>query len=283
MSHFGETGKIEGLLFDLGLTQYEVNIVLTLLHCKRGTAKGISEISRVPLPRTYQILDQFRNRRLVDIEVGVRPSVFVLELETLASKLVTLNKANLEKKVEELKKSGDELAKLLSLMKGNLVSDLPQMGLPVLIGTPGVDAGKFIEARQRTIGMLRRAEKSIWIMAGSFDWIHEVSPTLRERASRIEIKVLLTKPREKKQKAVVELLDELKEKCSKFDYKWYTPGHLRLSLVDEDKEAIVVIWNVPKLTGASDEKTMPSSIIYSDNRLFNRELIRVAFQSQWKR
>jgi len=67
--------KIEELLRDFGLTEYEIKAFVTLLKLKVATAEQISEVGNIPLPRVYDTLSELKNKGFVLIS-KTRPKRF---------------------------------------------------------------------------------------------------------------------------------------------------------------------------------------------------------------
>ncbi len=124
-----EAGRILREVF--GLNKYETQAYLALVRGAR-TPKQISKLSSVPMPRIYDTLASLENKGFViRVDEGFAP----VSPETIVSIASKKLKLELEEKMDLIKKSGEQLSRILS--KYSLPSHEGEIivlkGLPVIV------------------------------------------------------------------------------------------------------------------------------------------------------
>jgi sugar-specific transcriptional regulator TrmB len=90
--------ELEQFLNSAGLTNYEASVFLELLRSKELTAREISERSKVPSGRIYEILELLKQKGMIEIQ-DTRPKKYIsLEFNpALENLLLFINERNKEK------------------------------------------------------------------------------------------------------------------------------------------------------------------------------------------
>jgi sugar-specific transcriptional regulator TrmB len=279
--------EVHSLLRELGLTEYQRLVFSTLCNHGEGvTADIISNESGVPSPRVYQVLEEFDSEmNILDVDKSSRRKNYKLKPGSVV--VENLKDSAMRPIQREIQTIDTASRSLLGALRYEHVKPYfdESSRLMWLIGESGADASKFAEARKRTSEMYSRAENDIVIMAGSFDWGDEVYDTLvgKLKDQELKIRLLLKDPKKdelKKAEKARALIGQLSTFKPKFSYRFYEPRNVRLSIVDE-REAMLVIWNVRPSVKVSDEFKMSSSILYTSHAHLVAEFY-TAFLHHWE-
>lgn len=175
--------RIENLLREFGLTEYEIRAFITLLKLKIATAEKISEIGNIPLPRVYDTLTELKNKGFVLIS-KTRPKKFKVESpEKALSNLIKTKRDNFEDRVKNLEKNIKEINKLLIDIEP---IETPEEELFTIWST---------EKRRNVIKSLNEeldsAKKEVLCFAGDMSWLSESTDHIKGTLKKnIEIKIL---------------------------------------------------------------------------------------------
>jgi len=105
---FLNNAELNGLLANLGLTEYESKTLSTLFGLGEAEAPEISRMAQVPKTRVYDVLEKLIEKKLV-IEIRVRPKKYrVIDAPQVLDALVAERKSHLselESQVKEMKGS----------------------------------------------------------------------------------------------------------------------------------------------------------------------------------
>ena len=221
--------KIESLLREFGLTEYEIRAFLTLLKLKIATADQISEIGSIPLPRVYDTLTELKNKGFVLIS-KTRPKKFKLvSPEKAFNNLIRTKRENFEERVIGLEKNIKDVNKILSEVQ---TIETPKEELFTIWST---DKRKNIMKNMQDLG--ENATKEILIFSGDFSWLSEIAPNLRKAVRRgVKIKAVVFNPLDSKE---IQKNIKLAEKIGISVKKGYT-GMLRGQIID-GKSAYVAV------------------------------------------
>jgi len=259
-------------LGEFGFDGYERSVYIQLLASGQATAKSLSQQARIPEPKVYQALARLRETGLVTIATGFRPAIYrVLDPEVTISALANTKKQKYTRKID-----------VLSSRIGNLSSSLAKgthreiSWVIDLIGSIETDDRKFEIVRSLTGRIFREAKEEICIMTGGFKWAREVESDLLSAINRgVKVRVL------RRSESVGDSDGpEIFRKLG-LQEKTYSPFNIRLSVVDGDKRAILVLFNVSKQPIFSDEANMPSNVYYTENPFIVRVLY-IAFNALWE-
>lgn len=90
--------RVQRLLIELGLTEYEARAYSTLVAAGASTAGELSELANVPYSRIYDILSRLERRGWVEVQSG-RPSRY---RSKAPSEVIRLVKSEQERKLKEI-------------------------------------------------------------------------------------------------------------------------------------------------------------------------------------
>ena len=163
-----EIVELTNALKDLGLTEYESKIYITLVRLRTGDVSEIARESDVPRPKIYETLSELEKKDLVEIQYGkptrYRPTLPEVAIEKLAQKyLEAKNKAikglkTLEKietgRPEEIiwiLRGGEQIINrihaMLSRAKSEIIMGIPIEDLPLFTESISTLSSKGIRIR----------------------------------------------------------------------------------------------------------------------------------------
>ncbi|MDR2830504.1 MAG: TrmB family transcriptional regulator [Methanobrevibacter sp.] len=194
--------KILKSLKHFSLTEYEATTYLTLNYMISGTATEISENSKVPRSKIYEILKFLEKKGFVEIEKG-RPLKYSV---VPPMKIFRVNKTIIIRELEENEKNLNEIYK-------NQLSRVPA---PVWL-IHGED--KIIE---KEIDLISKAKKAIAIRMGFLfedEWEKLESKINQKVKQGVDVKIMTNKTFNINNKEIKskELLKNSKAKISKFN------------------------------------------------------------------
>lgn len=184
--------RVENLLREFGLTEYEVRAFVTLLKLNVATAEQISEIGNIPLPRVYDTLTELKNKGFVLIS-KTRPKKFkFVSPENALRNLIKIKRGNFEENVKFLEKNIKEVGKVLSEIEP---MEMPKEEPFTIWST---EKRRNIIKNMQELG--DKATKEILIFSGDFSWLSEVAPYLRRAVKRgVKIKSIVFDPLDSKE------------------------------------------------------------------------------------
>jgi DNA-binding MarR family transcriptional regulator len=150
-----ELVELTNALKDLGLTEYEAKVYITLVRLNSGNVSEIAHESDVPRPKIYETLSELEKKDLVEIQFGkprrYRPTTPEVAIEKLAQKyhdateLAIKNLKNLKKieigRPEEViwtLRGGEQIINRIQSM-------LPRANSEIIMGIPIEDLSLFVE------------------------------------------------------------------------------------------------------------------------------------------
>lgn len=149
-----EFAELTNALKDLGLTEYEAKIYITLIRLSSGNVSEIARESDVPRPKIYETLNELEKKDLVEIQYGkpkrYRPTLPEVAIEKLAQKyreaknkaikgLKTLEKIETGRPEEIIwtLRGGEQIINriqaMLSKAKSEIIMGIPIEDLPLFI------------------------------------------------------------------------------------------------------------------------------------------------------
>ena len=184
--------KVENLLREFDLTEYEIRAFVTLLKLKIATAEQISEIGNIPLPRVYDTLSELKKKGFVLIS-KTRPKKFKpISPEKALNSLIKIKKDNFDQSIKNLEVS-------IKKIKNTLIEYEP-------IETSQEESITIWSTEKRTNVIKNiqelgeKAEKEILIFSGDFSWLSEVALHIRKAVKRgIKIRAIVFDPLESKE------------------------------------------------------------------------------------
>ena len=175
--------RVENLLREFGLTEYETRAFITLLKLKVTTAEQISQVGNIPLPRVYDTLTELKNKGFVLIS-KTRPKKFkTVSPEKALNNLIKIKRDSFEENAKNLEKNIKEINKVLSEIEP---IETPKEELFTIWST---------EKRRNVVKSLNEqldsAKKEVLCFAGDMSWFSESIDHIRSTLKRnIEIKIL---------------------------------------------------------------------------------------------
>ncbi|MDR2623779.1 MAG: TrmB family transcriptional regulator [Methanobrevibacter sp.] len=230
--------KILKSLKHFGLTEYEASTYLTLNYMISGTATEISENSKVPRSKIYEILKFLDKKGFVEIEKG-RPLKYSV---VPPMKIFRINKNRIIKELEENEKNLNEIYE-------NQLSKVPA---PVWL-IHGED--KIIE---KEIDLISKAKKTIVIRIGFLfedEWEKLESKINQKVKKGVDVKIMVREAFNVKNRKIKseELLKNSKAKISKSnlptakmiikDEKEMMHIFTKFNNQKPDPETAIGIWN----------------------------------------
>ena len=217
--------SLEGMLHEIGLTEYEAKTLICLMTHGTSTADEISKTARIPLPRVYDTIEKL-------LRVG-----FVLSTKTRPKRYRPLKpKAAFD---HYLKHKINECERKMDAMKGvcdKLVDDFSKL-IPESKPSKGEDWGMWSTRYSHNVMSMRRnfqnkAEKTIYIFSGDASFVRDDFDVLKKAVQRgVNIRLLVGKPEDSKEvKENINVLQDLG-----IDMKIGYDGTMKGNIIDEKK------------------------------------------------
>ena len=149
--------KVESLLGQLGLTQYEARVFLELYRKAPQTASSISALSKVSRGRIYDVLQSLSKKGLVIEKPRKGSSPNIYEMASFPSCLMKLKEqkiSQLEQEIELVQASFLELQTLLTQVEREILAEeIPSEIFTLVKGEASTDyyTRKLISEAKRTI------------------------------------------------------------------------------------------------------------------------------------
>jgi len=209
---------MERQLKELGLTEYEIKVYLTLLN--EGSKKGgeISKISKVPHGKTYESLESLEKKGFVSV-FPVKPKLFAAVKPEIAVK----NYSNI--KISSIKKLEEDLIKnLRAVKKPTSVSKVTDKFTMI----QGFKRER--ELSKHTYDISKKYVKNM----STYEFISSHSRA-EARKRGIKISQIATKITNNLKKNAIEESEE------GVDVKYYPLEELRLKIIDGDKSVMTIV------------------------------------------
>ncbi len=256
-------------LKSLGLTEYEAKTYLALLRKTELTAEQISNLSQVPLPRVYGVLDQLAEKGFVKILPG-RPRRFeAIEPKRAFESYMKYKEKLLEKELEKMKEIYNKFERTLEDMYWRTRLKIK----PETLITP---LTSLDEMEEKTRNLIKQAKNEIIIFTELFTWFKRVRNEIENAIKKgVKIKVIMC-PLTIESKQIAKQLKKLGIQVRKAPEEWYPA---RGTIIDKSK-LIFLIW-APK-----EETKYWKPVIYQPHYTENKGLIHIfldAFQKRWEK
>ncbi len=216
--------EIKSSLKSIGLTEYEVNIYLTLIACGPLNARELADKSTVPYSRIYNILQMLEEKEFILKEEESRPSRYFAKSPDEA--LVIARQRNQEEFNKHAEKILEELTPVYQ------EKDIPiKIALYVLRGKNSCMA--------RLNSIIKTTNKAFYIATSDLELLQEIFEDLRALRSRgvRQIRVLMEEG-DVKDKKNAELLKNYQEIADiRFRNQIFGSGVVR----DEGEDALVIL------------------------------------------
>ncbi|MHA1396230.1 MAG: TrmB family transcriptional regulator [Candidatus Heimdallarchaeaceae archaeon] len=177
---------IDSKLKELGLTQYEIKTLKTLLARSTATAEEIHKQTDIPTPRIYDTVDALEKKGLVKIVAG-RPKKFEpVNLELGLQKFLEFKEKEFTSKLQKMNNLSQEILSLLSN---------PDYQSQLIIKPDELleSFSSLSEMQLKTIDLINKAKKEICIFTNVFYWFIQVQEHLLNALKRgVKVRVLMT-------------------------------------------------------------------------------------------
>ncbi|MHA1225084.1 MAG: TrmB family transcriptional regulator [Candidatus Heimdallarchaeaceae archaeon] len=162
---------IDSKLKELGLTQYEIKTLKTLLALSTATAEEIHKQTDIPTPRIYDTVDALEKKGLVKIVAG-RPKKFEpVNLELGLQKFLEFKEKEFTSKLQK------DYQSQLIIKPDELLESFSSLS----------------EMQLKTIDLINKAKKEICIFTNVFYWFIQVQEHLLNALKRgVKVRVLMT-------------------------------------------------------------------------------------------
>ena len=172
-------------LKQLGLTEYEVQAYLTLIHGTQMTAEEVARKARIPVPRVYGVLENLKGLGLIAILQG-RPKKFeIISPDEGLQHLLEIRRQTAEDSLQQLEKTCQEVKLVLSpvfwrerlrIRPEDLLESIENLAL----------------TEKLTKQLITESVSSLNIFTDIFRWFKEVEPDLLRAMKRgVKIRVLM--------------------------------------------------------------------------------------------
>jgi sugar-specific transcriptional regulator TrmB len=217
--------KVENLLREFGLTEYEVRAFITLLKLKIATAEQISETGNIPLPRVYDTLSELKKKGFVLIN-RTRPKKFKpISPEKALKNLIDIKRKNFEEKAKNLEDSIKSIEDVISEIE-------PVENVEKSWNIWSTENRYNVQTVFNEIE--KKAKKEILIFAGDMSWLPERESNIRNAIkSGVKVKILMKEPGSKE---IIKNLNKIKKLGAevKLGYK----SSLRGEIIDDENALI---------------------------------------------
>jgi sugar-specific transcriptional regulator TrmB len=200
--------QVTSLLTNIGLNEYQAQVLAHLLLVGETKVPTLSKISGVPSARIYGVLDELAKMGLVTIRPG-RPILYKSRTpHEIADILLSFNINRFKERLKILEKYAQDFEKVSEkiYLKGKRgVRSVPILRI-VSVGEPSL---------KETRRIYSTAKKEVLILSRAMEYLPEVKESLKKAASRVNsLKIILLKPsllkpeNRKKQLKVIEGIRE---------------------------------------------------------------------------
>jgi sugar-specific transcriptional regulator TrmB len=270
--------KIEDLLREFGLTEYEIKAFITLLKLKIATAEQISDIGAIPLPRVYDTLVELKKKGFVLISKG-RPKKFKsVSPEKALDNLIKIKKDDFDRGIDHLKENVRNIKEIIPDMK---LEDKPSQGrIEDLFTIWSTEKRKNVRA---ILDEQKESAKSeILIFSGDISWIEEAASIIRGAIRKgVKIRAIVHEPENEDWKKNIETAKKMGI-AIKTGYTGLMRGHV----IDGSLVSIATKTSIAGLNVAGEGKPGSDSLnqyelITSDNPIMTKSF-KENFEFWWK-
>ncbi len=218
----------------LGLTQYEVKTLITLVAFSSATAEEIHKQTDIPTPRIYDTIDSLAKKGLA---------------RTISGRPMRFEAFNLKKGLDNLfrfveQEYHDELEKIAVVSRDiiALLNDPDYQSRLIIKPDELLEAYSSLEEMQlKTKDIIKKAEKEINIFTNVFYWFDQVKQEINEAKERgVNIRVIMSTEDDKSKKVAENLLKIGASVTSLSEGNVLARG----TLVDQE-QVVFVIWVSP--------------------------------------
>jgi len=228
----------EGLLHEIGLSEYEAKTLICLMTHGTSTAEEISRIAKIPLPRVYDTIEKLIKMGFV-LSTKTRPKRYKpVESRRAVEHYMRHRRGDFERSMESMKDVCERIVEDFSKL-------IPE-SKPPRAEKWGIWSTK---SKSNIVAMRHDAEKQaeneILMFSGDASFVRDDFNTLKKMAKKgVKMKLLLYKPESEEVRKNTEMLSELGVEI-KTGYK----GSMRGNIVDDKMVAMVLKWGKQVFTG----------------------------------
>ncbi len=255
----------------IGLNKYERNLWVALLSRGSSTAGELSDISKVPRSRCYDVLESLAARGFIVVQPG-KPMKYVAinpkEALGRATKKILEDAQETSEKMVRMAK-GDSIRELESLHKENIKTVMPE-------DLSGSLKGRYA-MMQQVETMLKRAKKSVKLITteSGLAELHENHGNLMKKISESGVKIQLAAPINEKTNETAKSLSKYAQVRNIEDVENIEKMFGRLCLVDGEEFILGL---------TDDVKTHPTQDVafWSQSSHATSNFIEPMFELVWK-
>ncbi|WP_255196046.1 TrmB family transcriptional regulator [Halorarius litoreus] len=177
-----------GLFDTLGLTEYEATALAELLRLGRTTAPNLAEATGIPKARIYGVLDELADAGYVKVIPGRPKEYQPRDPESLLARA----KENKRQEYESFERELDDQREAFLSQFGPAFERAGGDITPAEELFHVVDVGDPSESETRRL--YHDAERSVFVLTKSFEYLDSVEPALSDAVERVPVKVLLHHP-----------------------------------------------------------------------------------------
>ena len=270
--------KIEDLLREFGLTEYEIKAFITLLKIGTATAEQISESGSIPLPRVYDTLVELKKKGFVLIS-KTRPKKFKsMSPERALDNLIKMKREDFDKGMKHLEENVKNIKNIVPEIESlNKLKESQKEEMFTLWSTE-----KRVNVINLMNDLVKSSKEEILYFAGDMSWFPESSESIKAAIKRgVEIKIIAREIGNTK-----EFLKNL-SKAKKMGLKIKTGYNsiLRGSVIDGEKVSLAIKTSEKGINVAEDgtpqtDVTRKYELVLIENSLIAKAL-KENFEFWW--
>jgi sugar-specific transcriptional regulator TrmB len=261
----------EGLLHEIGLSEYEAKTLMCLMAHGTSTAEEISRIAKIPLPRVYDTIEKLIKMGFV-LSTKTRPKRYKpIEAKMAMEHYMRHKRGDFERGMETMKEVCEKIVKEFSKL-------IPEKK-PPKIEKWGIWSTK---SKNNIIAMRhdseRHAEKEILMFSGDASFVRDDLEILKKMAKKgIKMKLLLHKPENEQVRKNMETLSKLG-----VEIKTGYDGSMRGNIIDDRMVTMVLKWGKQSFTGVpGTDKEFGYETLMINNPVFVN-VMKEYFNTVWE-
>jgi sugar-specific transcriptional regulator TrmB len=258
--------KLENLLKELGLNEYEAKTYIALITHGICNADEISNLACIPLPRVYDTVNHLEKKGFVLI-TKTRPQQYMpVKSDEALKNFISWKEKEYHKQMESLRKLSEDTLEYLKSVETKEKLPEEKWRIWTTEGKKGISSTKN--------NFLKSARKEVLMMAGDASFIPDESAVFRKLLKKgVKIRLLVRKAESKETmrhlKKLVELGAELRTGYF---------GSMRGSVID-DSTALIYLKSSEKLPDIPDD-TSKYEMIAINNPNFVK-IVKEHFDMHW--
>jgi sugar-specific transcriptional regulator TrmB len=263
---------LEGLLHEIGLSEYEAKTLICLMTHGTSTADEISRMAKIPLPRVYDTIERLIEMGFV-LSAKTRPKQYKpVESGTALKNYIEHRKREFDGRMSNIRyvceKVADEFSNLIPESK-----------------TPRREKWRIwtIRNENNIFSMRREAEKharkEILMLSSGAMFLKEDMDILRKLAKKgVRMRLLLDRPENAEISRNVKTLSKLGA-----EVKTGYAGSMRGNIIDDRQVTMILKWGKPSPDGAPGSGSKFSYEMLLINNPFFVSVMREYFNLIWER